>query len=65
MVQKQPERLDSIPNIPSQALESITNITNIISPFLWTAKTLFLDEAAAGADNLLGPVQIQRNGNET
>ena len=42
----------SIPNIPSQALEPITNKTNINSPFLWTANTLFLDEAAVGADNL-------------
>ena len=41
-----------IPNNPSQALESITNITNVNSLFLWTANTLFLDEAAADIDNL-------------
>ena len=52
MVQMKREGLVLIPNISSQALESITNMTNINSPFLWIANTLLLDEAAAGADNL-------------
>ena len=49
MVQMEREGLVLILNIPSQALESITNIS---SPFLRTANTLFLNEAAAGAENL-------------
>ena len=41
MVQMKLEGLALIPNTHSQALESITNITNTKSPFLWTTNNCF------------------------